>query len=69
MVTGIDTNGVYCRIEDGSGVMDILCNFSDGWWGTPVIGEMVLVRIEKKEIRDGEYRIYGTIVHSLHGKH
>ncbi len=64
VVTGIEDYGIFTRIEDSCGKVDVLCNFSRFEnRKLPKIGDSVLVQIKKKEPKD--FRIYGEIMHTL----
>lgn len=64
MVTGIDENGIFTRIEDSNGKMDILCNFSDNTHANlPKIGSTVLVKITNKDTK--KLYLYGRVIRTL----
>ena len=64
IVSGFAENGIYCRIEDVRGQIDIKCDFSQyDDRGLPSIGDEVLCIITA--MNPEELKIRGEIVHTL----
>lgn len=63
VVVGVNEYGIFTRIEDTDGGMDILCQFSDYDDEIPPVGSQVLVYILQKN--EEKLRIFGRIVKKL----
>ena len=64
IVTGIDVNGIFARIEDSKGEMDILCNYSNKEnIKLPTINSTLLVRVVAKD--EEKLHLYGEMVRIL----
>lgn len=63
VVSGVNEYGIFTRIEDEDGEMDILCQFSDHDDKIPPVGSKVLVYILQKN--EEKLRIFGRIVKKL----
>ena len=49
-VTGVETYGIFCRLEGSNGVIDVLCPFSQSdFVNIPTIGSLVSVLITNKD--------------------
>lgn len=63
VVSGVNEYGIFTRIEDEDGGMDILCQFSDHDDEIPPVGSKVLIYILQKN--EEKLRIFGRIVKRL----
>ncbi len=63
IVVGVNEYGIFTRIEDINGGMDILCQFSDYEDEIPPVNTKVLVQIMQKN--EERMRIFGRIVKKL----
>lgn len=70
VVTGVESWGVYCRLEDEDGTMDMLCDFRNGKKAQnlmletpPEIGSTVLCIVDSLD--EENLHIRGSIVHVL----
>lgn len=64
VVTGVETYGIYCRIEDSDGMADVLCKFStEEYKKLPKEGSIVFLRITAKD--ESNLYLYGTLIRTL----
>lgn len=64
VVTGVETYGIYCRIEDSDGMADVLCKFStEEYKKLPKEGSIVYLRITAKD--EANLHLYGSLIRTL----
>ncbi|MCR5144737.1 MAG: S1 RNA-binding domain-containing protein [Lachnospiraceae bacterium] len=63
-VTGVETYGIFCRLEGANGVLDVLCSYpTNEFIRLPHVGSLVAVRITSKD--EENIRLNGQIVKVL----